>query len=343
MTTPISVSDDNLAYQIMEAMDGLRTEVWHDPAAQPHWHDRLVDADGLEAQKAHLEELKWKFQQAVESPPEFLGLEDIHCVQVDCQACWVCIFESAIHDLDFWKQELDYQILWMDATFWASRNGHTVLAKRLGHAYRLFYGARPILNQIASFFVPSGRTVRAVANEIRARAFDCPNTEPEHQKWHLAQGAEFALDNIKDRQARIGDALEALGLLDDPVVSEIRRLLHCAYEAASIMRCSYELDDVWCTRIFAALDDGNVSLAAALMRYYGSFFGTVYLFQGLRIDRPPLGFGHVPDDPTAEEAKACLLECNRLRAAWIDQQDYAEKGRAARERNHAASDASAVE
>ena len=87
------------------------------------------------------------------------------------------------------------------------------------------------------------------------------------------------------------------------------------------------------------MDAPNLQLASALMRYYGHFFGIIYLFQGLRIDRPPLGSGHVPDDPTAEEAKRCQLECNRLRAALVERQEEREKERAAWERSQASSDA----
>jgi hypothetical protein len=301
----MKINDDNLAHQVMAEMDAIRAEVWR---------DRLVDAAGLEAQKAHLEELKAEFQQAAKEPPSFPGgrcrgfheagygdgrRERIEFREYDSkfQGRWISIFESATHDIEFWQQELGFQRFWMDSALWASSNGHIMLAKRLKHTYRLFYGAPPI---------------------IRARVFGHPVTEPELLDWSSAQGAECVLDNIKDRQALIYHTLEALHLLDNPYESEIGRRLDSAYQAASFKRRFYEVDHFWGCRIFDALGDGKVCLAAALMRLYGHFFGTVYLFQGQRIDRPSYGAGHVPDFPTAAQAKSCLFDCNRLREAWIE-------------------------
>lgn len=155
------MNDDSLAHQIMDAIDGIRAEVWH---------NRLVDADGLEAQIAHLKEMKLEFQQAVKFPQRCRAGGGIRCNEVDCgdgtpdriefwqqqdskaRTRWVSMFEEAIHDIDFWKQELDLQRLWMDAVFWASHNGHPLLAKRLGHAYLMPEQAESIVKRVVSQF-----------------------------------------------------------------------------------------------------------------------------------------------------------------------------------------------
>ena len=68
------------------------------------------------------------------------------------------------------------------------------------------------------------------------------------------------------------------------------------------------------------------------MRLYSHMFGTVYLIEGEFLDRPTCGEVHVPDNPTPQEAKRCLFECNRLRAIWVDLQEEAEAEKAAWER-----------
>jgi hypothetical protein len=38
---------------------------------------------------------------------------------------------------------------------------------------------------------------------------------------------------------------------------------------------------------------------------------------GERLDAPSCGLGHVPDNPTEQQAKDALLEANPLRAEWV--------------------------
>jgi hypothetical protein len=328
------MEDDDLAHQVAVTVDDIRKRVWPNENDQPHWRERLVNAAGLSAQEAHLEKVRADFQQAAKEPPTFAGgrCPGFHRVgrgdgrwerievwedESKYQSRWAAIFESAVHDIDFWRAELRFQRMWMDGTLWASRNSYTQLARELRQAYRLFYGAEPILDHTDLSLTPSGQTVGAVADEFRAKAWGGPTAEPECLDWGHAQDAECRLDNIKDRQHRIWYALEVCDLLEHPFVNEIRRRLEPAYQAVSFKRNFYESDALWSCRIFDALKAYNVGLAAELMRYYGCFYGTVYAFRGHRIDQPSRGSGHVPDDPTEEQAKACLLDANPLLAELI--------------------------
>ena len=90
------------------------------------------------------------------------------------------------------------------------------------------------------------------------------------------------------------------------------------------------MQEAWLWRISAALNDGNLRLAAALVRLYAHIFGVSYMMEGLYLDWPSCGSGHVPDAPTEHEAKCCLINCNPLRAAWVERLEYAEKTEAER-------------
>lgn len=306
MTTPVNVGDDNLAHQIMEAMDSIRAQVWHDPAVQPHWRDRLTDTAGLRAQQQHLAQ----FVRPVRGVGRKISDENWDTRLAE-------IFDDADYDFLCWQRELEFQRQWIIAASSARALGHVDFSRRLARVYRLLYGGDLSFEPVDDPLVMKPHTVFAVARRLQLSIYNWPINYLEWDRIDM-QDFDVTSERISDRQRHIYSTLEKLDLVDNPCRSEIGRQLDAAYRASAFRDTLNETDRVWLDRITSALDAPDVSLASALMRLYAHLFGTVYIVGGLFLDQPPLGNGHVPDDPTEQQAKRCLLECNRLRAAWIN-------------------------
>jgi hypothetical protein len=318
------ISETNsIADQVLETMDGIRNKVWHDPRVQPHWRNRLTSTAGLRVQQQRLAKLVDELRQAC---------------RVDADACVSAgdisapkILAEAVDNLILWQRELEFQRQWIIVASSAQALGHVDLARRLARVYRLLYGGNLRFEPIADPLALKANTVFGIARILWRWIWDCPI---RYQEWDpgYMQFFDVASERIDWQQTEIRRALRKRGLLENPLGSSFGRRLYAAYEALSFESLLYSVDELWLWRIFAAFDEGNLTLACALMRLYGHMFGTVYLIEGEFLDRPTLGEGHVPDAPTPQEAKRCLFECNRLRALWVERKEEAEAEEAALER-----------
>ena len=295
----MSVNSDNLPRQIEAAMDAIRAEVWYDDTVQPHWRGRLVDRQTLTAELTRVANMTQEFEQV--SWPRRIGL--------------------ALGEMKLWQAELQFQRLWLDAASWARCHCHVPLEKRLGRVYRLFYGDVPILSDDWAF-VPSGRTVNAVANQIRRIAYKHPHiNEPKLLDYVESAGANLAIIQNDEPYGAIEAALQN----HDRPSGHLLRLLEFAFEAVLFSRRAYELDMHWSCSIFGVLDAPNLNLAAALNRLHGHYYGWVFGVNGERLDRPRLGSGHVPENPTETQVKEALFDANPLRAEWVKRLEQQEQ------------------
>jgi hypothetical protein len=305
-------SDDNLAQQVMAEMDGLRAEVWHDYNVLAHWRDRLTDTAGIQAQQQHLATFIREFQRQ-------------HCAEADLAE----IFADAADDLICWQRELEFQRQWVIAASSAHALGKVNFARRLAHEYRLLYGGDLNYEPIDDPLVFQPRTAFAVARKLQRWIWDWSLRYVEWDDQDCLD-AEPWLEIIHDRKETICHVLDRRGLLDAPCRTEIGKRLDAAYQACGFRHTSLALQYAWLRRIAAALDRPNLRLASALMRLYSHIFGVVYLIGGHFLDCPTYGAGHVPDAPTEQQVKNCLIDCNRLRVAWVELEDDLERERAAR-------------
>jgi hypothetical protein len=297
------VDNDTMSRQIEIAMDAIRAEVWHDDTIQPNWQDRLIG------------------QQSTDAMLKLLA----HGKDVIEQSGWHPDIAIATEDIDEWAADLWFHRYWLSAVCWSQHCGHRQLAWRLGRVYRLLFGGEPILCD-DWVFVPSGRTVVGVANEIVALAFGPSSARrPRVLDYKDSGGAVAAIEQSEATEQVIRDALEEpWGVYVDTDMLEL------ALEAVLFSRQVWEAELYWSDYIFGALDNSNQRLAAALTQLHGFNFGWVYSVNGERVDQLRHGSGHVPDNPTEQQAKAALIEANPLRVEWVKVMEQNEKMSAAR-------------
>jgi hypothetical protein len=320
------MNDENLAHQIMDAMDGIRAYVWYDHNVLPHWRDRLTDTAGLRAQQQQWTKFIHEFQRQ--------NCIDAAANELGDKAALGAIFADAAKDMINCQHELEFQRQWIIAASSvaassAHTRGQTVLASRLAYVYRLMYGGdlhyEPVPNPVAF----RADTVANVARQLDLLVYD---HELTYHEWHDSDMQWFSIrdEDVRDQQKQIYRALQRRDLLDNPCQSEIGRRLDAAYRASMFRDTLNAFDEKWVCSILGALDSANVALASRLMRLYSHMFGMVLRIEGHSLNWPAFGVGHVPESPSEQQVKRCLFECNRLRAAWISRRKDANEERAER-------------